>query len=218
MVFLYLAIMKVISTNLGEPTKINWNGKQTLTGIYKYPVDQPIYLDTEDVQGDTVVDRKYHGGIYKACYLFSADHYDYWKAKYPQLEWDWGMFGENLTIQGLDESQLRIGSTYRLGTALVQISQPREPCYKLGIRFGDQEILKQFIDHGRPGTYIRVLEPGTVSKGDSMELVTASESPLTIAQFYELLFAKEKDQHVLQQALHNEALPMEKREKLQKWA
>ena len=210
--------MKVTSTNLGEPTKINWNGKQTLTGIYKYPVDQPIYLDTEDVQGDTVVDRKYHGGIYKACYLFSADHYDYWKAKYPQLEWDWGMFGENLTIQGLDESQLRIGSTYRLGTALVQISQPREPCYKLGIRFGDQEILKQFIDHGRPGTYIRVLEPGTVSKGDSMELVTASESPLTIAQFYELLFAKEKDQHVLQQALHNEALPMEKREKLQKWA
>ena len=218
MVFLYLAVMKVTSTNLGEPTKINWNGKQTLTGIYKYPVDQPIYMDTEDVQGDTVVDRKYHGGIYKACYLFSADHYDYWKAKYPQLEWDWGMFGENLTIQGLDESQLRIGSTYRLGTALVQISQPREPCYKLGIRFGDQEILKQFIDHGRPGTYIRVLEPGTVSKGDSMELVTASESPLTIAQFYELLFAKEKDQHVLQQALHNEALPMEKREKLQKWA
>ena len=210
--------MKVTSTNLGEPTKINWNGKQTLTGIYKYPVDQPIYLDTEDVQGDTVVDRKYHGGIYKACYLFSADHYDYWKAKYPQLEWDWGMFGENLTIQGLDESQLRIGSTYRLGTALVQISQPREPCYKLGIRFGDQEILKQFIDHGRPGTYIRVLEPGTVSKGDSMELVTASESPLTIAQFYELLFAKEKNQHVLQQALHNEALPLAKREKLQKWA
>ena len=186
--------------------------------MYKYPVDQPIYLDTEDVQGDTVVDRKYHGGIYKACYLFSADHYDYWKAKYPQLEWDWGMFGENLTIQGLDESQLRIGSTYRLGTALVQISQPREPCYKLGIRFGDQEILKQFIDHGRPGTYIRVLEPGTVSKGDSMELVTASESPLTIAQFYELLFAKEKDQHVLQQAVHNEALPLAKREKLQKWA
>ena len=218
MVFLYLAVMKVTSTNLGEPTKINWNGKQTLTGIYKYPVDQPIYLDTEDVQGDTVVDRKYHGGIYKACYLFSADHYDHWKAKYPQLEWDWGMFGENLTIQGLDESQLRIGSTYRLGTALVQISQPREPCYKLGIRFGDQEILKQFIDHGRPGTYIRVLEPGTVSKGDSMELVTASESPLTIAQFYELLFAKEKNQHVLQQALHNEALPLAKREKLQKWA
>lgn len=210
--------MKVISTNLGEPTKINWNGKQTLTGIYKYPVDQPIYMDTEDVQGDTVVDRKYHGGIYKACYLFSADHYDYWKAKYPQLEWDWGMFGENLTIQGLDETQLKIGSTYRLGTALVQISQPREPCYKLGIRFGDQEILKQFIDHGRPGTYIRVLEPGTVSKGDSMELVTASESPLTIAQFYELLFAKEKDQHVLQQAVHNEALPLAKREKLQKWA
>ncbi|WP_127140975.1 MOSC domain-containing protein [Flagellimonas marinaquae] len=210
--------MKVISTNLGEPTKINWNGKQTFTGIYKYPVDQPIYLDTEDVQGDTVVDRKYHGGTFKACYLFSADNYNYWKTKYPHLEWDWGMFGENLTIEGLDESKLQIGSSYKLGTALVQITQPREPCYKLGIRFGNQNILKEFIDHGRPGTYIRVLEPGTVSKGDSMELVTASESTLTIAQFYELLFAKEKDQHVLQQALNNEALPLTKREKLQKWA
>ena len=210
--------MKVISTNIGRPTPIVWNGKQTTTGIFKSPVDEPLLLETESVAKDTIADRKVHGGVFKACYLFSADHYPYWKEKYPHLEWDWGMFGENLTIQGLDESQLRIGSIYRLGTALVQISQPREPCYKLGIRFGDQGILKQFIDHGRPGTYIRVLEPGTVSKGDSMELVTASESPLTIAQFYELLFAKEKDQHVLQQALHNEALPLGKREKLQKWA
>lgn len=188
-----------------------------MTGIYKYPVDEPLYLDTEDVQGDTVVDRKYHGGTYKACYLFSADNYPYWKEKYPLLDWNWGMFGENLTMQGLDESELRIGSTYKLGNALVQITQPREPCYKLGIRFGNQDILKQFVDHGLPGTYVRVLEPGNVSVGDTMELVEESTNPLSVQQFYHLLFAKTKDQDVLQMAIQNDALPLRKREKLKKW-
>ncbi len=209
--------MKVISTNLGKPTKIVWNGKKTMTGIYKYPVDKPLYLDAEDVQGDTVVDRKYHGGIYKACYLFAADNYPYWKAKYPHLEWDWGMFGENLTIDNLDESQIRIGSIYKLGSALVQITQPREPCYKLGIRFKDQNILKQFIDHGFPGTYVRVLQPGTVRVGDSMQLAEASKNPLTVQEFYRLLFSKTKDLDVLELAIKNEALPPNKREKLKKW-
>lgn len=210
--------MKIISTNLGNPTKIVWNGKETTTGIYKFPVDQPILLQSTDVKGDSVIDRKHHGGIYKAAYLFSADRYAYWKEKYPDLEWNWGMFGENLTIQGLDESQIRIGSIYRLGTALVQITQPREPCYKLGIRFKDQNMIKQFIDQGFPGTYVRVLENGTVKTGDSMELSKASETPLTVQEFYKLLYAKTKDSHVLRLALQNEAIPKSKREKLKKWA
>ncbi|BDW91476.1 molybdenum cofactor biosynthesis protein [Flagellimonas marinaquae] len=209
--------MKIISTNLGNPTKIVWNGKETTTGIYKFPVDQPILLESTDVKGDSVIDRKHHGGIYKAAYLFSADRYAYWKEKYPDLEWNWGMFGENLTIQGLDESQIRIGSIYRLGTALVQITQPREPCYKLGIRFKDQNMIKQFIDQGFPGTYVRVLESGTVKTGDSMELSKASETPLTVQEFYKLLYAKTKDSHVLRLALQNEAIPKSKREKLKKW-
>lgn len=210
--------MKVISTNIGTSTQIVWNGKHTTTGIYKSPVNSPIFLDVEDVRGDTVVDRKYHGGVHKACYLFSADHYPYWKEKYPHLEWDWGMFGENLTLEGLDESQIRIGSTYQLGTALVQITQPREPCYKLGIRFGDQGILKQFIDHGLPGTYVRVVEPGKVTVGDPMELVEASKSPLTVQQFFHLLYSPTKDRDLVRQAIDNPALPLGKREKLKKWA
>lgn len=209
--------MKVISTNLGKPTKIIWNGKETMTGIYKHPVDEALFLDVEDVQGDTVVDRRYHGGTHKACYLFSTENYPYWKEKYPLLDWNWGMFGENLTIEGLDESQLRIGSIYKLGDALVQITQPREPCYKLGIRFGNQDILKQFKDHGFPGAYLRILEPGIVSVGDSMKLVKESKSTLTVQQFYNLLFSKTKDQGVLELAIKNEALPLSKREKLKKW-
>jgi MOSC domain-containing protein YiiM len=158
-----------------------------------------------------------HGGIYKACYLFSAEQYPYWKEKYPHLDWNWGMFGENLTVKGLDESQIRVGSIYRLGTALVQITQPREPCFKLGLKFGTQKILKQFIDHGWPGTYVRILEVGKVNSGDTMELVEESSNPLTTQQFYRLLYAKEKNQAILKLAISNDSLPLHKRERLKKF-
>ena len=134
--------MKVISTNLAKPVFFEWNGETHSTGIFKYPVDQALTLQEENVLDDTIADRRVHGGVFKACYLYSSDNYPYWKEKYPHLDWKWGMFGENLTVDGLDESQLRIGSIYELGTALVQITQPREPCYKLGYRFGNQDILR----------------------------------------------------------------------------
>ena len=127
------------------------------------------------------------------------------------------MFGENLTVEGLDEAQLHIGSIYRLGTALVQITQPREPCYKLGFRFGNQDILRQFIEHARPGTYVRLLETGQVKNGDELQLVEASKSPLSIKQFYQLLFSRQKDKELVQMAVANEALPQRKREKLAKF-
>ncbi|RYC50131.1 sulfurase [Flagellimonas olearia] len=209
--------MQIISTNLGKPTEISWNGKLITTGIYKSPLDTPLLLETENVSGDTIGDPKVHGGIYKACYLFSAEQYPYWKEKYPHLEWNWGMFGENLTVKGLDESQIRVGNIYRLGTALVQITQPREPCFKLGLKFGTQQILKQFIDHGWPGTYVRILEVGKVSSGDTMDLVEESNNPLTTQQFYRLLYDKEKDQSILKLAISNDSLPLHKRERLKKF-
>ena len=209
--------MKVISTNIGQPTPIVWNGNQTTTGIYKHPVEEPLFLGMESVAKDTIADRRVHGGEFKACYLFSSDQYPYWREKYSHLDWNWGMFGENLTVEGLDETKLRIGSIYKLGSALVQITQPREPCFKLGIRFGSQDILKEFIDHGFPGTYVRVLEEGNVSKGDAMELVEESGSTLTIHEFYRLLFSKEKDQKLVKLAIDNDALPPGKREKLEKF-
>nr|WP_298794770.1 MOSC domain-containing protein [uncultured Allomuricauda sp.] len=209
--------MKIISTNIGEPTSITWNGQQTTTGIFKKPVDEPITLETESVVKDNISDRKVHGGIYKACYLFSSDHYPYWKEKYPHLDWNWGMFGENLTVEGMDEAELKIGSIYKLGSALVQISQPREPCFKLGIKFGTQDILKEFVDHGYPGTYVRILEVGEVKTGDIMELKEESENTLTTKQFYELLFSRKKDKAIVEMALKNEALPAYKRERLKRF-
>lgn len=209
--------MKVISTNLGNPTTFVWNGQEEQTGIFKKPVSEVLSLTTIDVSNDTVIDRVHHAGINKACYLFASDNYPYWKKLYPELDWDWGMFGENLTIEGLDESILRVGDIYTLGTALVQVSQPREPCYKLGVRFGTQNILRQFIDHNRPGTYVRILEEGEVKIGDSLVLKEQSENTLTTQQFYELMFMREKPKDLLTRFMDNPSVPQYKKERYKKY-
>jgi len=209
--------MHVIATNLGTPTSFIWNGKKEQTGIFKKPVSKPLFLNTNDVSDDTVIDRIHHAGINKACYLFASDNYPYWKELYPNLDWDWGMFGENLTIEGLDESTLRVGDIYKIGTAVVQVSQPREPCYKLGIRFGTQDILKQFIDHKRPGTYVRILEEGKVKTGDTLELIEQSQNTLTTRQFYELMFMREKPTELLTLFMNNPSVPPYKKERYKKF-
>lgn len=209
--------MQVISTNIGSPTTFEWNGKKEQTGIFKYPTTDSLFLTKNDVSKDTVIDRVHHAGINKACYLFSADQYTFWKGLYPNLEWDWGMFGENLTVEGLDESKMRVGDIYKIGGALVQVSQPREPCYKLGVRFGTQEVLRQFIDRNHSGTYVRILEEGKVQKGDALKLQQQSENTLTVQQFYELMFAKEKSKDMLQLFMSNESVPQYKKERYKKF-
>ena len=206
--------MQIVSTNIAKPTTILWNGKTQTTGMYKNPIKTGIYLEKEDVKGDEVSDRKHHGGVFKACYLFSEDHYDYWKNLYPNIDFNYGIFGENLTVKGLDETKITVGDIYKIGTALVQVTQPREPCFKLGIRFGTQTILKQFINHARPGTYVRVLEEGLIKPGDKMTLVQAAKNSLTTTQLFTLLFAKQKDQSQLALIVDNDALPLKKRQKL----
>ena len=206
--------MKIISTNIAKPKTIIYNGQEITTGIFKKPVDSPIYLEKENVRGDEVSDRRVHGGEFKACYLFSADYYPYWKNLYPNLDWDYGMLGENLTISSLDESNITIGSIYKIGNALVQVTQPREPCYKFGVKFGNPNVLKQFIDHRHPGFYVRVLEEGYVKTNDEMILVEQAENSITISEFYSLLFDKDKNQEHLKLVIKNEALPKRKRIKL----
>ena len=209
--------MRIISTNLGRPTTFTWNGKEEQTGIFKYPVCGPLFLGKLDVDRDTVIDRKHHAGINKACYLFSADDYPFWKPKYTKLQWDWGMFGENLTVEGLDESTLRIGDILKIGSATVQVSQPREPCYKLGVRFEDQDILKKFIEHGRPGTYVRILQEGETKKGDVVEIVERSKNSLTVNQFFQLLYAKNKNPEILRLFMDNASVPEYKKIKMRKY-
>ncbi|MDU8885563.1 MOSC domain-containing protein [Yeosuana sp. MJ-SS3] len=206
--------MKVISTNIAEPKIIIYNGQEVTTGIFKKPVETPIFLEKENVRGDEVSDRRVHGGEFKACYLFSADYYPYWKNLYPNLDWDFGMLGENLTISGLDESNITIGSIYKIGNALVQVTQPREPCFKFGVKFVNPDVLKQFIEHRHPGFYVKVLVEGHVKKGDKITLVEQAENSITISEFYGLLFDKIKNQKHLKLAINNETLPERKRVKL----
>lgn len=191
--------MKVLSVNISQPHIIQWNGREETTGIYKEPVES-IRLEPAFVENDTVADPKYHGGIDKACYLYSADYYEYWEKKYPDLDWTYGMFGENITIEGLDENKVKIGDVYKVGEALVQVSQPRQPCYKLGIKFGSQKVLKEFISFAHPGVYVRVIQPGSVKKGDTFELEISPDS-LSIVDIFNLLYNKSRDEKMIEKAL-----------------
>ena len=177
--------MKVISVNIGERKVLNYKGKIVETGIFKFPVNHPIFLGKEDVENDAVIDRKYHGGIEQAVYGYSQSHYAFWKELYPNLDWNYGMLGENLTISNLEETEILVGNTYKLGEALLEVTKPRTPCFKLGIRFGTQEILKQFWNSTKSGIYFKVLQTGNVKVGDELILVNQSENSPTVAEVYD---------------------------------
>ena len=177
--------MKVVSVNIGKRKVVNWNGKEIETGIYKYPVKKAIFLDVEDVKEDVVIDRKYHGGVDQAVYAYSEDHYSFWKELYPELDWHFGMFGENLTISNLEETTIHVGDTYKLGEVILEVTKPRQPCMKLGLVFGTQKILKQFWNSSKSGVYFKVLQTGKVSKEDELTLLNKKKEALTIAEVYE---------------------------------
>ena len=176
--------MKVISLNIGTRKVIDYKGRVIETGIFKYPVEHPIFLGFEDVKNDCVVDRRYHGGTDQAVYAYSVKHYSYWEELYPDLDWEYGMFGENITISSLDETTIHVGDTYKLGEAVIKVTKPREPCLKLGIRFGTQEILKQFWESTKSGIYFKVLKTGFVHNDDELILIRKEEETPTIAEVF----------------------------------
>ncbi|MCG8307266.1 MAG: MOSC domain-containing protein [Cytophagales bacterium] len=182
--------MKVVSTNLGKERTIHWKNKTYQTGIFKKPVDRPIFLESRGVQGDHINNLKVHGGIDKACYAYGENYYNYWKEKYPYLEWTFGMFGENLTISELNEDEIKIGDVYKLGGAVIQVSQPRQPCSKFAAKFESVELIKQFIEYDHPGVYFRVIQPGEVKAGDELYLDLRNDKALTVQQIYQLLYSK----------------------------
>jgi len=208
--------MQIISANIAQPTTIIWRGQEVLTGIYKYGVDTPIFLNTEDVDNDHVLDRRYHGGADKACYLYSADHYPFWKMKYPDQDWNWGMFGENLTVSGLNESDIRIGDRFQIGGAVVQVSQPRQPCFKLGVRFGDQKVVDDFWNSPFPGVYVRVLQPGHVSNGDQIALLESNPESLSLSEVFSIFRSNRTDIDLIRKAIAEPFLAESCRKDIQK--
>lgn len=209
--------MRILSTNRAAPVTIAWKGSEQTTGIFKRPQADGIFLTPAGVEGDTVGNPEVHGGRYKACYLFPAETYAYWQEKYPGLAWEYGIFGENLTVAGLEEGRLRVGSTYRIGEVRLRITTPREPCFKLGIRFGDQGIIDEFIAHGRPGAYAEVLEGGWVRPGDELVPDGPAGNAMSVADYFGLLYDPVKDPALLTEALGWPFLSEKTRSMLQRW-
>lgn len=176
--------MKVISINIGEKKTVTWKRKTYETGMFKYPVKKLIFLGKEDVVNDHVIDRRYHGGIDKAVYAYGQNHYTFWKNLYPDLEFTYGMFGENLTIDHLEEKEIFVSSIYQLGETKIQVTKPREPCVKLGIRFQDARVIKQFWNSTKSGVYFKVLEVGNVAKNDKLILLEEAQNTPSIAEVY----------------------------------
>jgi len=176
--------MKIVSVNVGKAKTIKWKNKTVTTGIFKHSVKTLIVLGFENVDDDSVVDRKHHGGINKAVYAYGFNHYNHWQKLYPKLKFEPGMFGENLTIDFLDETQIHIGDVFKLGSAKIEVAGPREPCYKLGIRFNDAKIVKQFWQDNKCGVYFKLLTAGKVTIGDLLIKQTAKKGALSVAEVY----------------------------------
>jgi MOSC domain-containing protein YiiM len=198
--------MRVIALSVGGPREVEWRGRAVLTSIFKTPVQRRLRLTRLNFEGDEQSDLTVHGGVDKAVYAYPAEHYEYWRGELPGMELSWGMFGENLTTEGLVE-EVRIGDRFRVGSAELVVTQPRMPCYKLGIRFGRPDILKMFLRSGRTGFYLSVAEEGEVGPGDAIELVARAEDGLSVADVVGLYAADEGNQELLLRAAGSSALP-----------
>ncbi len=174
--------MKIVSVNVGEPRKVIWKGSEVVTGIFKSPVAGPVMVRRLNLDGDRQADLENHGGLRKAVYAYPAEHYDAWRKELPGVELSWGAFGENFTVEGLREEETCIGDQFRFGEAVLMVTQPRVPCYKLGLRLGRDDMVKRFLQSHRSGVYFRVVEEGLVSNGDAVERIKQEEDCITVME------------------------------------
>ena len=202
--------MKLISVNCGLPREALWHGRSVITSIYKEPVAGRIALRTLNLDGDRQADLSVHGGKDKAVYCYPIEHYDYWKAELAGNPLFMGAFGENFTIEGLDEESVHIGDRYSVGSAEVVVTQPRLPCYKLGIKFGSDDMVKRFLNSRRTGFYLAVTQEGDVGAGDEMLLLWHEPNSIPVSEITRLYVTKKyliEDVNQTRRALGVAALP-----------
>jgi MOSC domain-containing protein YiiM len=177
--------MKLLSVNVGRPRSVESHGRTVRTAIFKDPVLLRVHVGRTNIEGDRQADLRVHGGPDKAVYAYDLSGYAHWR-KALARELPLGQFGENLTVEGMPETEVRIGDVYRVGGALLQVSQPRSPCYKLALRMEMPTFLKPFLESGRTGFYLRVLEEGEIGAGDAIELVSRDPDEVTVAEMTRL--------------------------------
>lgn len=208
--------MKLISLNVGLPRIVESNGEPVATGIFKEPKQGPVMLRTLNLDGDRQADLTVHGGISKAVYAYPIEHYEFWKRELPETELPFGMFGENFTTEGILEDGINIGDRFRVGEAEVMVTEPRLPCYKLGIKFGRTDIIRKFLQSRRTGFYFAVVKEGEVEAGNEIELLSRDANDITIADITRLYAFEKDDLETLRRAVKLAALSDSWRQYFQK--
>ena len=199
--------MQLVSVNVGLPREVIWHGRVVRTSIWKDPVDGLVHVSSLNLDGDKQSDLSVHGGPEKAVYAYPREHYEYWRRELPGTDLAWGAFGENFTTEGLLETDIRIGDRLRVGSAEFLVTQPRMPCFKLGIRFGRDDMVKRFLRSGRSGFYLAVVREGDVARGDSLEFVGRDEHGVTVADVASLYASDRDNEDLLRRVVDVPALP-----------
>lgn len=198
---------RIVSVNVGLPRRVTWRGEVVTTGIFKDPVSGPVRIAGVNLEGDGQADLSVHGGPDKAVYAYPAEHYPAWRAELGR-DLTWGAFGENLTTHGLPlEEALCVGDRVRVGSAELIVTQPRVPCFKLGIRFGDPAMVRRFLQAGRSGYYLRIAAEGHVETGDALELLARHPARLPVAEITRLYARDRHDVAGIRRVLEVDALP-----------
>jgi MOSC domain-containing protein YiiM len=174
-----VGVGRLLAVNVAEIREIPWRGRMVRTGIWKFPVDGRVTVRGVNVDGDEQADRRVHGGEFQAVYAYAREDYDWWEGELGR-ELPPGTFGENLTVAGLDLTNALVGERWRVGSALLEVSLPRIPCFKLGRKMEEPRFLKRFAQARRPGTYLRIVEEGEIGAGDAVEVVTRPGHDVTI--------------------------------------
>jgi MOSC domain-containing protein YiiM len=198
--------MKIISLNVGLPRVVEANGEPVVTGIFKEPIAGAVMLRTLNLDGDRQADLTVHGGVTKAVYAYPFEHYEFWKRELPEMELPYGMFGENFTTEGLFETDVNVGDRFRVGEAELMVTEPRLPCYKLGIKFGRSDIIRRFLQSRRTGFYFAVLKEGMVKAGDTIEPLSRDPNNITIPDIVRVYAFEKDDLATLRRAVKLEAL------------
>ena len=178
--------MRVLSVNVGSILEVLWRGHIVTTAIWKHPVDGRVEIRGVNLDGDDQADREVHGGTDKAIYAYAREDYDAWRDAHGVASTP-GLFGENLTVEGVDLVHAIVGERWQVGSALLEIAQPRLPCFKLGIRMGDARFPRRFQAEGRMGAYFRIIREGDVAAGDAIEVVSRPEHGVTLSDMVEAL-------------------------------
>ena len=202
--------MKLVSVNTGLPREVNWHGRIVTTGIFKQPIEGQVAVRNLNLDGDRQADLTVHGGEYKAVYCYPVAHYDYWTRELPGQQLPMGMFGENFTTDGLLEDSVYIGDQFSVGSAEVIVTQPRLPCYKLGVRFQSDDMVKRFLASGRTGFYLAVTHEGEVGAGDEIKVIDQDPNRVPVSEITRLYITKrygDDEVSSVRRALRVAALP-----------